>query len=156
VLKGLFVFVAGRRIRARALQDFVTRADTGTSLEGLTQSGHDWHWDLLVLDGASRVNPIWYIVSKSNTIRRNTCVCILYMYISRTVTGTRRPPPPPLLSTPVLYSHTNQSIKGEGPRKATHGPRRSHIPAPPHGGQTLHHDCILIPNNGLYISVSHA
>jgi len=31
----------------------------------------------------------------------------------------------------------NQSIKG--PHKATHGPRRSHIPAPPHGGQTLPH-----------------
>ena len=32
----------------------------------------------------------------------------------------------------------NQSIKG--PHRATHGPRRSHIPAPPHGGQTLHHE----------------
>ena len=32
----------------------------------------------------------------------------------------------------------NQSIKG--PHKATHGPRRSHIPAPPQGGQTLHHN----------------
>jgi len=31
----------------------------------------------------------------------------------------------------------NQSIKGR--HKATHGPRRSHIPAPPQGGQTLHH-----------------
>ena len=27
----------------------------------------------------------------------------------------------------------------KGPRKATHGPRRRHIPAPPQGGQTLHH-----------------
>jgi len=34
-------------------------------------------------------------------------------------------------------SRLNQSIKG--PHKATHGPRRSHIPAPPQGGQTLHH-----------------
>jgi len=32
----------------------------------------------------------------------------------------------------------NQSIKS--PHKATHGARRSHIPAPPHGGQTLHHE----------------
>jgi len=32
----------------------------------------------------------------------------------------------------------NQSIKG--PHKATHGPRRSHIPAPPQGGQALHHE----------------
>jgi len=32
----------------------------------------------------------------------------------------------------------NQSV--QGPYKATHGPRRSHIPAPPHGGQTLHHE----------------
>jgi len=37
-----------------------------------------------------------------------------------------------------LFTLRDASIKG--PHKATHGPRRSHIPAPPpHGGQTLHH-----------------
>jgi len=43
-----------------------------------------------------------------------------------------------LLAKRIKVKAFNQSIKG--PHKATHGPRRSHIPAPPHGGQTLHHE----------------
>jgi len=43
-----------------------------------------------------------------------------------------------LLHVELLGRHgLNQSIKG--PHRATHGPRRSHIPAPPHGVQTLNH-----------------
>jgi len=38
------------------------------------------------------------------------------------------------------YINKPQSINQRSPHKATHGPRRSHIPAPPQGGgQTLHH-----------------
>jgi len=65
--------------------------------------------------------------------------------------GTYPPPPPPPPLPTLLHPETdairweqwcvltsfNQSIKG--PHEATHGPRRSHIPAPPQGGQTLHH-----------------
>jgi len=39
--------------------------------------------------------------------------------------------------TPISQSIT---ITIKGPHKATHGPRRSHIPAPPQGGQILHHE----------------
>ena len=36
----------------------------------------------------------------------------------------------------------NQSIKG--PHKATHGPKRSHISAPPQGGQPLHYKVMRV------------
>jgi len=41
----------------------------------------------------------------------------------------------------LLACQLIKSIKGPHHHKATHahGPRRSHIPAPPQGGQTLHH-----------------